>query len=120
QGFDDLAVRGPVAGGLAEGGVDDELVGVLTDGEDVLKETEQAFLAPAFGAELGAGGDGEVGVAGVFAEHENVLVHHEQGRTGRGAGRYEPGLVGNGLPRISRQYSSATSASISTGSELPT
>ena len=58
--LDDLGVRGPVARGLAEGCVDDELVGVFCDGEDVFEQAQQAFLAPAAAAQVGAAGYGEV------------------------------------------------------------
>ena len=41
QRLDDRVVGRPVARGLAEGGVDDEIVGVLADREDVLEQPQQ-------------------------------------------------------------------------------
>ena len=62
QRLDDPVVGGPVAGGAAERGVDDQVVGVFADRQHVFEEAQQRFLPPALGAERGAAGGGKAGI----------------------------------------------------------
>jgi hypothetical protein len=73
QRLDDGAVRRPGTRGLAERGVDDELVRVLAHREHVLQEPQQRLLPPALGAQLGAAGNGEVRMAGIGGGHRGLL-----------------------------------------------
>ena len=52
-------MRRPVARGLAERGVHDQIGGVFADGEHVLEQPQQPFLSPAAAPQVRAGSNGK-------------------------------------------------------------